>query len=314
MPGSSLLNLETPLVEGSVRHKVRFDGKVPTLLLGMLMGLGLAALLLGAPSGVLSGSSPNAVAMDSFRPQGIAADELQVPYMDEEAQLVKELKAEEGKKDKLEKEAKPTPEEDWQCHHWDASDIGQASFKDTAKQPEICEMHRGHGYDYKFTKGDDNLAPGCNSCWCCSREVDHAAALKYEEDKLLTELETHEQSCLVTANKDGDKTDFKAQDSKAKYPCLQAAATKFFTALETEGKACLKYNSTDADGGQACFEDPLFKAGQGQQEAAKEQKQPAVPEPALAKAKNLLSKKAPYTNPFSLPKEALRKPDLRIPA
>merc|ERR1711933_402057 len=163
----------------------------------------------------------------------------------------------------------------------------------------ICEADRANGYQYKFTRGHDALAPGCGDCWCCRREVAPGAALKAEETKLLKELNTHEQQCLKT------NTNFKAQDPQTKFPCLDYESTKFFAALKTEGKACLNYS-----GGEACFVQPKMTG----------EKDPGAQEQALLKASHdetqetegtkskaeenvgLKVKKGRYTNPFSLPK------------
>lgn len=335
MSSTSLLNLED--VDKS--RKVRCSGQAPTLLLGILIGLGMGLLLMGAPR-EYAGSVQQAVAMDALadslpqtngiqaagstqaapawpwgptqqkaaarfpRPSWDPAD-ADVKVEDEEAPEAPSFKAiEEEREEEMKK-----LDGDWQCHLWDASDIRHADFKDESKQPAICEMHRGKGYDYKFTKGDDKKAPGCDGCWCCRREVDHAAAVKAEEDELLAELADHEKTCLK--NNNATETTFKAADPKDKFPCLQAEATKFFKTLETEGKACVTGSQ-----GTAC----MFADGKNTAEATVDAKEQGAWNGDGKSGQDgkqhsgLKVKKAQYTNPFSVPKEALRRPMSPLPA
>ena len=49
---------------------------------------------------------------------------------------------------------------DYKCYSWNKDD--QEKIK-TVDKRIVCETHPG----FKFTKGDDELAPGCGTCWCC---------------------------------------------------------------------------------------------------------------------------------------------------
>ena len=50
---------------------------------------------------------------------------------------------------------------DWKCHHY--TDEEKAWSKANSKgSQEMCEHFGGF-----FSQGNDKLAPGCGTCWCC---------------------------------------------------------------------------------------------------------------------------------------------------
>lgn len=320
MSSAGLLSLDN--VEKSYTYKSRYGGQASTLLLGILIGLGAGVLLVGVPSERV-GSGQQAIAMDALldgvQPQPRAPANAASGFRSSWNPADSEVKVEDeeepgsplnaaGEKDDDKEIMKQLEAEPWHCHMWDATDISHPNFKDESKQDAICEMHRGHGYDYKFTKGDDKAAPGCDGCWCCRREVDHAAAVKHEEEVLLAELTSHEQSCL----KKNNETTYKAT-TEDKFPCLQAEATKFFKTLETEGQACVSGSE-----GMACMFDEKKMAEEAlKAQAQAEQKDNKLAEETklgVQKLAGLKVKKSQYTNPFSVPKEALRRPAAPLPA
>jgi len=58
----------------------------------------------------------------------------------------------------------------WQCHSWGEEDERQLrNGRQIFRQRQQCEKDRGDGVVYRFTHGEEHLAPGCGGCWCCKR-------------------------------------------------------------------------------------------------------------------------------------------------
>ncbi|KAK3600651.1 hypothetical protein CHS0354_031564 [Potamilus streckersoni] len=57
----------------------------------------------------------------------------------------------------------------WDCYHWTAQDKDLINARGDAgnyrAERKVCETIRGH----LFTGGEDSLAPGCGTCWCCRK-------------------------------------------------------------------------------------------------------------------------------------------------
>merc|ERR1739844_33549 len=53
------------------------------------------------------------------------------------------------------------------CHRF-TPEQNEKITVDNKTQQEVCEAL---GYGYKFTKGDNTKAPGCNGCWCCRPDL-----------------------------------------------------------------------------------------------------------------------------------------------
>ena len=49
----------------------------------------------------------------------------------------------------------------YRCYHYTEKENDAITNDDENKA--TCERHPG----FIFTKGDDKLAPGCGTCWCC---------------------------------------------------------------------------------------------------------------------------------------------------
>ena len=56
----------------------------------------------------------------------------------------------------------PVADQQYECYHWTVDDQSWKSANG-ASMGEMCERHEG----YVYSQGNETLAPGCGTCWCC---------------------------------------------------------------------------------------------------------------------------------------------------
>merc|ERR1711942_76420 len=50
------------------------------------------------------------------------------------------------------------------CYEWTTEQLAQLASLSFPEKKKICE---DQGPEYKYSQGDEKLAPGCGSCYCC---------------------------------------------------------------------------------------------------------------------------------------------------
>lgn len=241
MPAPNLLSLEKPLVDGKKARKARCNGaannSVLLLLTGMLMGLGLALLLLGVKQAtqMQAGSAQRAVEMNAMvLPQGQQALQasLSVPALASQsgARALSEGMNKKEEADALEAEANEivknleTQEQACLLKHakdpnWKNSDDPTDKFP--CMQAEATQFFAG----LEEPRSEESLKADTKQ---------KEASLTAEKNELLAELEVQEKECL---KKHANDKDFISKDPADKFPCMQAEASNFFKSQEEHQKA-----------------------------------------------------------------------------
>jgi hypothetical protein len=243
MPAPNLLSLEKPLVFGRKARKASCTGignsSVLLLLTGMLMGLGLAMLMVGVPQKQGGAVEMNAMAV-SHGQQALQAS-VSIPALASQsgAPALSKGMSEKEEADALEAEK-------------------DEIVKNLAAQEQVCVLKHANEPNWKNSDDPTDKFP-CMQAEATqffanleqrekAEQEQEEARLKAEKVELLAELEVQEKACLKKHENDKD---FISKDPADKFPCMQAEASNFFTPLEKRSEEQEKAEKAEQEAEEA---------------------------------------------------------------